>query len=588
MSQPATAGIALGCIFGGMAAIYFSYRLYVKWHRRRHHFPTTAAAEMPPPRQPMTSMYGAPMPTTMMTNSPSQGSIFGDPWRGPASGSRASLGTPGSTFKQNADGTYTPRSASGLLNPAASQAGSHGGPGSSSHHGSPSSGPVDLASPSYSSDGLTPPPPAHHRSTNSGSSSPDTGAETPHVSMHPRMSSGSSTMTLKRSYASSTYKGSYASPSLSSLGMRRESYLPHSPLNRDAIQIVPPQPLGIGFGGLAQAKDERTLAFSTTSGIGSGEEIFSQGLVWGQEDGSGQNGASESGAAGAGSPSGTNWGSSIDQDQRTRYLQQGPAASTPRPGRGFNSPNGSFAATSGRSGSGSGLVRAPDSSTSGFESRSRSPAVASLAPSTNATSHSSPSIKGGEAVAAPIPAVPHLNESVSSQPAAPARDVGASPSPRQTPAPLLRPVPSHQSSASAYAPQNDEQANAAGSEEASTQAAAPQAPSPQSIQPPRDESPHPAQPAVAPTASPRIDTVPAAASAQPDMAGTPTPTKPTHPLPRPPFMMGTDRAASPVTSSASAYTNPHKDQDIEAQGSSVPQWSGLDLKLGGEWVEGRS
>lgn len=87
---------------------------------------------------------------------------------------------------------------------------------------------------------------------------------------------GVSTMTLKRSYlkSSSASQLSYLSNS-----SRRDSYLPHSPLNRDSIQIVPPQPLGFG-GNMAMATDQKTLAFSSNSGVGTAAEDFTSGFLW--------------------------------------------------------------------------------------------------------------------------------------------------------------------------------------------------------------------------------------------------------------------------------------------------------------------
>lgn len=136
------------------------------------------------------------------------------------------------------------------------------------------------------------------------------------------LSSSSSTMTLKRSlYASSVHGGhggGYSSASTSSLGgARRESYLPHSPMNRNQIQIVPPQPLGFGTGGMAMATDQRTLAFSKTSGVGSGEE-FGSGLVW--EESSGE----PKPAGPAATSPGLAPAPALIQEQRKRYLKEGP------------------------------------------------------------------------------------------------------------------------------------------------------------------------------------------------------------------------------------------------------------------------
>jgi hypothetical protein len=148
------------------------------------------------------------------------------------------------------------------------------------------------------------------------------------------ISSSSSTMALKRSYASSVHSSHLthsSSTPIYGLGVghwqggtpaRRSSYLPHSPLNRDKIQIVPPQPLGIGLGGLATAVDQRTLAFSPASGIGDGDsELFGQDLVWPSSDIAE---ASERPQRPARVPNSTSH-SSIGHGERMRYLQEGPA-----------------------------------------------------------------------------------------------------------------------------------------------------------------------------------------------------------------------------------------------------------------------
>lgn len=106
-------------------------------------------------------------------------------------------------------------------------------------------------------------------------STPSETYEAPHYRGASTISSSSSTMTLKRSYLRSPSASQLSYMSTSS---RRESYLPHSPLNRDSIQIIPPQPLGFG-GSMAMATDQKTLAFSKDSGIG-GTEDFTSGLVW--------------------------------------------------------------------------------------------------------------------------------------------------------------------------------------------------------------------------------------------------------------------------------------------------------------------
>lgn len=306
MSQPATAGIIVGCIFAGIAVLYFSYRGYVKWHRRKT-VPTDA--ELPPVRELQPSyiaggggagtLGGTASSRPWPTSSSSMGTLYEtSPYASNkmhASGSRPSLGG-GSIFRQSlgpdafngVNGSHSRRdSSAGIVPPTAD----------SSVPGSP------IASPMSEMGVLTAPP---------------TAADSDYG--HHRMSSASSTMALKRTYAGSVYKGSvgntgFASSPTFEKQQRRDSWLPHSPLNRDWIHIVPPQPLGAGFGSLAMATDERTLGFSKNSGIGSGEEVFSSGLVWAAP------GSNQTGPAPAGT---TSW-SSLSQDQRHRYLQDGPS-----------------------------------------------------------------------------------------------------------------------------------------------------------------------------------------------------------------------------------------------------------------------
>ncbi|PWN51027.1 hypothetical protein IE53DRAFT_66875 [Violaceomyces palustris] len=122
------------------------------------------------------------------------------------------------------------------------------------------------------------------------------------------ISSTSSTMTLKKSYAPSLSNSLHSltlPPGPAGLATKRESYLPHSPLNRESIQIIPPQPLGYGFGAMALATDQRTLAFSRSSGVGSTAEEFSNGFFWNSSDAREQHPV-------------------LQEEQRQRYLQKGP------------------------------------------------------------------------------------------------------------------------------------------------------------------------------------------------------------------------------------------------------------------------
>lgn len=336
MGQPATAAIAVACIFGGLAAIYFGYRVYVKLYKHRHR---GAEAELPPVREPLTAYSnGNPGITPSGTLT---GTLYGEPlrdsWRG--NSSKASIITHfDRSGSQGYGSEHAPisRRASSTMLLASPSAGVMSLEGSAP--GSPLSPSGDLSSVS-----MIPAPADVY----------DGGAA------HGRFSSSSSTMTLKRSYAASTYKGSNGASSPGGLGgprERRESYLPHLPGNRDSIHITPPQPLGFGLGGMATALDQRTLAFSSASGIGQGTDDFTSGLAWNRTP----------------SDEGNNVGSTVREEERLRYLAQGPGRSHSGSGSGsgsMQSPHPHLYAHSLASGS-----RTPDGQRPG--SRSRSPAQA--------------------------------------------------------------------------------------------------------------------------------------------------------------------------------------------------------------------
>lgn len=285
MGQPATAAIAVAVIFVGLAAIYFGYRIYVKWYHRRHR-----EAELPPVREPLTAYSNH---TGLPSSGTLTGTLYGethrDSWRG--STSKASIITHFDRSGSHGYGSeFAPlsrrASSTGLL----ASPSTAGMPLEASAPGSPLSPPGDI------SPGSAIPAPA----------------EVYDGAAHGRFSSSSSTMTLKRSYAASSYKGSNGASSPGGLSPRerRESYLPHLPENRDSIQITPPQPLGFGLGGMATALDQRTLAFSTASGIGQGTDDFVAGLSWKDQ-----------------AEDGSNVGSTVREEERLRYLAQGPSRS---------------------------------------------------------------------------------------------------------------------------------------------------------------------------------------------------------------------------------------------------------------------
>lgn len=244
MSQPNTAAITVASIFGGIALIFVAYKMYCKlWHCMYR------PEQLPPISQPQTAYHGGVVMSTA-----SDASVFAAINTHPSSNNYLAASSASTSTWQQADALAST---------------------STSELPSPSLRPLDSVVLSTPSDVYDP----HHRGTSTNSSS-------------------SSTMTLKRSYlrCPSASQLSYMSHS-----SRRESYLPHSPLNRDSIQIVPPQPLGFG-GNLALATDQKTLAFSRDSGIGATDD-FTTGLVWTEHN---------------------SHRSYLAQHDRQRYLREGP------------------------------------------------------------------------------------------------------------------------------------------------------------------------------------------------------------------------------------------------------------------------
>lgn len=247
MSQPATAAIIVASIFGSLAALFFGYKAYRKIWTWRHQ-----NLLLPPIREASSAYHG----TTNTVSHPS----------GLAS-------VPATSSNRGSLYATSPVGNSALW--------PHGLPSNtSSERASPSIGALDSVLVSNPIEAF------------------DARSRT--------MSSSSSTMTLTRAYhkSSSASQLSFSSPA------RRESYLPHSPLNRDMIQIVPPQPLGFG-GTMAMAADQKTLTFSQNSGIGLGGDDFTSGLLWTQSDAR---------------PRSAPRAHLADQD-RKRYLMQGPSSS---------------------------------------------------------------------------------------------------------------------------------------------------------------------------------------------------------------------------------------------------------------------
>jgi hypothetical protein len=296
MSQPATAAIVVGCIVGGVALVFFGYRGYVKWHQHRHN---GGPMILPPSRigQDYASQYLTPSTNTMA------GGLYGgeggykDSWRGSHSHSKGSITSHGA-YGSEASYPYQPHrtsSSQGLLGQSPSAV-SPKGEYMPTHPHSP---PTPAGDSTHGSPSLSAPQEAYE------------------PVQHPRMPSSRSTTTMiKRTYATSV-KSAGGAASTHTSTFRRETYLPHLPENRDQIQIVPPQPLGFGLGGMATALDQKTLAFSSTSGIGSGEDDFSRGLVWqeGNPDATAQAQAARA--------------SRLGEEERLRYLAQGPRVLSP-------------------------------------------------------------------------------------------------------------------------------------------------------------------------------------------------------------------------------------------------------------------
>lgn len=256
MSQPNTAAIVVASIFGGIALVFVAYKTYHKIWNCMHR-----PEQLPPISQPPTAYHGGVVMSNV-SDLPTVASI------GRSAGSSHYLAASASSatnWQQQNDGLAST---------------------STSEMPSPSVGGLDSVVLSTPSEVYDP----HYR-----------GAST--------ISSSSSTMTLKRSYLKSSSASQLSYMSSSS---RRDSYLPHSPLNRDSIQIIPPQPLGFG-GNMAMATDQRTLAFSSNSGIGTSED-FTSGLVWTQP-------------SDHGSRSRNPQRPQLANQDRQRYLMEGPVSS---------------------------------------------------------------------------------------------------------------------------------------------------------------------------------------------------------------------------------------------------------------------
>lgn len=409
MGQPAYAAVAVALIFIALIGSVVGYKLYRRWQwrkvRRQQEAAEEAAAAEAINNRSTANLSSMHFPMRSTSPGPSMiGSLYGEAYPRESIGGRVSM-SKASLYSVPAPAYYNGSSASeyalsrprrsssqGLLrvaSPVASPAGyvsqepsmpgspisqsAVGAEGAVEAGGSPSSEPLDG--------------PTHQRA----------------------LSSASSTMTLRRQYAASTYRsgaygggvspgpyrgapspGPYRSgPSPGPYHVRRDSYLPHLPENRDHVQIVPPTPLGFGLGGMAQAVDQKTLAFSTTSGIGDFNEDFSNGLLW---------------VAQTPAEAEASRGANFSEEERKRYLAQGPSSSQ----TGAQSRSGLTPAMRGAihnmlyntaSQPGSSGAQTPDAS----ESRPRSPTHAAQWDGTGSSSDIGPSVsQRGGAAATPL------------------------------------------------------------------------------------------------------------------------------------------------------------------------------------------
>ncbi|UZJ51625.1 hypothetical protein CBS101457_000945 [Exobasidium rhododendri] len=277
----AIAAIVVGAIVGAVLFAFFAYKLYVKLYHHQHR----RQVELPAVREPLSYASHALSPSGGTMTGTLYGDAYNrDSWKG--GHSRASLAS--NLDKYGSESTYTFQnqqraSSQGLLamSPTVGVFSAD-----NSAPSSPMSPPTEMnfptVMPSSATDGF--------EASNSSNA----------------LSSTSSTMKLKRSYAPSMKSSAAASTAPT---YRRDSYLPHLPENRDQIQITPPQPLGFGLGGMATAVDQKTLAFSSTSGIGGTQDDFTRGLIWheGNPETAAQLRASK-----------------VGEEGRSRYLAQGP------------------------------------------------------------------------------------------------------------------------------------------------------------------------------------------------------------------------------------------------------------------------
>ncbi|KAK4704263.1 hypothetical protein P7C70_g1947, partial [Phenoliferia sp. Uapishka_3] len=238
-SHSSVAGIAVGAIVGGLAAIFFAYKLYACLYRRR------AAKEVTPYPEARLPLAGNMSPILMAQT-----------WGGASEGGRELRPTKSQAFSDaswGGGGNYSPGGGSeldpqfggrGRLSPAGSSSGAQT-PSSPNRRGSPDGYLYASAggSQSWRSEG--------------GGGSPKGAVDRPYSS------------TSRRAYGQ-TYSG----PQLRSMpSSNRLTAAPHSAHSR--IDIVVPPPLAPPPGSVV-ATDKSTLDFSPLSGIGASKQYQSQ------------------------------------------------------------------------------------------------------------------------------------------------------------------------------------------------------------------------------------------------------------------------------------------------------------------------
>ncbi|KAL9939221.1 hypothetical protein V8E36_002034 [Tilletia maclaganii] len=321
MGQPATAAIIVACIFLGLGFIYFSYRLYIKIHTRGarklaeqqqqqeqyeaalpHHRPppgfTQSSSGKSSPSQPNTTFIG-----TSSASTPTSGSKY--PFNSrpsyhapyhfhPPKSSTLPIETSSSASSALASPASDPNTSPPRLEAAAAAALAEPSPAASSSL-SPSPVPSSAFGANTSTSAIqrqyaaarqhgtspqgTLTPAALAALGSNGNTAPSAATANGNGSVYGGSEHGTGAGSSIFHNNNNNAHSHHTVPSLYGTGPRvkRESYLPH--LNREAMQIVTPSPLGFGLGGMATATDQRTLAFSKASGIGDTASLLSDPLL---------------------------------------------------------------------------------------------------------------------------------------------------------------------------------------------------------------------------------------------------------------------------------------------------------------------